>query len=278
MQYYIALSGVVAIVTQPFVQHTLARFIGKYRENEEDLHRIVSNSWVILAMLTGFTMLVMVPVLSITGKFNVGVIIIFLCSSLFYAYWGISRGFQAPGKLIAAYLGSNTVQILAVLLVFKVFKVDSTLVALLIYGLSYLLPLLVLQIWFPFPARFGLKYIEEKTSKALLSFSIPIWLSHGGYVLFSTMDVLMLNYFSGNEVLGVYSLTKTLSLVFSFLPEGVSTLLMPRVASLSGGKHLKLLKNSVLIPLVVNVIALVAFLLFVPWFIRLAFGTNTALR
>ncbi len=274
VQYYIALSGVVAIVTQPFVQHTLARFIGKYRDNEDELHRIVTNSWVILALLIGLTMLVMVPALSITGKFNIGVIVIFLCSSLFYAYWGISRGFQAPGKLIAAYLGSNAIQILAVLLVFKVFKFDSTLLALLIYGLSYLLPLLTLQIWFPFPARFGLKYIEEKTSKALLSFSVPIWLSHGGYVLYSTMDVLMLEYFSGNEVLGVYSLTKTLTLVFSFIPEGVSTLLMPRVASLTGGKHLKLLRNSVLIPLAVNIVALVLFLLLVPWFIRFAFGNK----
>ncbi len=276
VQYYIALAGVLAIATQPFVQHTLARYIGKYREDEEALHRIVTNSWVILALLTCLTMLVVVPVLSITGKFNIGVIVIFLCSSLFYAYWGISRGFQAPGKLITAYLGSNLMQILAVLLFFKVFHVHSTQVALLIYGLSYLIPLAALEILFPFPARFGVKYIEEKMSRALINFSIPIWLSHGGYVLYSTLDVLMLQYFSGNTVLGVYTLTRTLTMVFSFIPEGVSTLLMPRIASLTKDKHLGLLKNSVLVPLVVNIIGLLAFLLVVPWFIRLYFGKEYA--
>ncbi len=272
VQYYIALSGVVAIITQPFVQHTLARFIGKHRNDEEELRRIVTNTWVILAVLSALTMLVMVPVLSATHKFNIGVIVIFLCSSLFYAYWGLSRGFQASGKLIASYLGSNIVQILAVLLVFKVFNIDSTLVALLIYGLSYLIPLVILQIWFPFPSEFGLQYIEEKTSKALLSFSVPIWLSHGGYVLFSTLDVLLLEYFAGTGVLGVYALTKTLSMVFTFVPQGVSTLLMPRVASGSGGGHVKLIRNAVLAPLVVDLLALVAFLLLVPWFIQKAFG------
>lgn len=274
IQYGISLSTVVAVLTMPFGQHVLARFIGKYHDDEEKVQSIITNGWVVMAVLFVLTLVVAVPVLQVLGKFDPGVLIIFMGLTIFYAYWGLARGFMTPVKLIIAYLGSNAVQIVATIVIIQFLDINSTLVALMIYGLSYLLPLTLLQIFGPLPTSFKPRLVNWGMLKELVSFSLPIWLSHASYILYTTIDVLMLEHFTDERTLGIYSLAKTLAMVFFFIPGGISTILMPKVASSPTSSHRRMLFNMLAISLSINIVLLIGYMLFGGWFVSTFFGAN----
>ena len=274
VQYGISLAGVVAIVTMPFGQHVLARFLSKDHDDQERVGRIISSSWAVLAVLFVATLAVAVPALLALDRFDPGVIVIFMGLTIFYAYWGLARGFLAPGRLIIAYLGSNTVQIIATVVIINVMGIRSPLLALLIYGLSYLLPLALLQIFKPFPVRFRPALVDRSTIRELTTFAVPIWLSHAAYILYMNIDILMLEYFADDQTLGVYTLARTLSSVFFFIPGGISTILMPKIASSPRESHKPMLFNMLAISLIINVGLLVGYVLFGQWFVETLFGSE----
>lgn len=272
IRYAIALAMIVSVGTQPFGQHVLARFVGKYKNDTDQLRRVVTNAWIILVALIGLTLLVAVPVLFMLGKFNVGILVIFMGVTLFYTYWGLSRGFLAPHKLTAAYVGSNVVQIALVFLLIYVLEIRSPLVALLIYGLSYLLPLALLQLFWPFPVTLELSLIKRDMIGDIVRFSRPIWVSHAGYKVYSSIDVLLLEYYSGTAAVGVYAVAKTLAIVFLLVPAGIATLLMPKAAALPGQAHRQLLKTMLALSMLTDGAILIVYLLLGQWFVRGLFG------
>ncbi len=272
VQYAIAVAGVVAIATQPFVQHVLARFIGRHQNDMLALRQVITNAWGVLLVLVVATLVVAIPVLLALQRFNIGIILIFLGTTLFYSYWGVASGFLSPGRLTTAYLGSNVVQIVLTLLLIQVLAIRSPLLAMAIYGLSYLLPILTLQIVKPFPVRFQPALLDIAQIRRLVRFSVPIWLSHAAYSLYVAVDIILLEHFTDDATVGVYSLARTVALIFSFIPAGISTILMPKIASLPVEKHGHLLRNMLALSLLANVALLAVYLLFGEWFIRTTVG------
>src|SRR5690554_1264536 len=51
VQYGISVAGVVAILTMPFGQHVLARFVGKHHADSAHVERIVTNALLVLGGL-----------------------------------------------------------------------------------------------------------------------------------------------------------------------------------------------------------------------------------
>lgn len=277
VQYCITLAGIVAIVTQPFAQHVLARFISQYKGDRDQLVNFLNTAALVILVLTGLTLLVAVPVLIAIGRFNAGVLTVFIGVTIFYIYYGAARGFIASSRLLAAYLGSNLVQIIAIFLLYVVFDEQSPMPALLVYGLSYFVPLAVLQILYPLPLRFKLSLPSRESVTTLVRFSIPIWLSHIAYMLHAALDVLLLEAFWGTATVGAYALTKTLTTLFNFIAMGITTLLMPKVAEVPKEQHRALLINALTLALVVNGAVLLIFMVSYHWFVGSFFGLDYVL-
>lgn len=259
VRYAIAVASIVSIITMPFGQHLISRFVSKYRSDATNLNSILTNSLFILPCLFLLTLLVTVPVLLAMGKFNIGILAIFLGETLFYAYWGLTSGFLEPRRLTIAYLSSNIIQILLVFVLIKILNLHSTTLALLIYGLSYLLPLTVLMLWWPLPGNVGRQFIDRNIIKEMLHFSVPIWISHACYTFSITFDLLFLERLGNASQLGAYSLSKTLASIFIIVPSGISTLLMPKIAQTGKEKHGSLLLRMVIISLFVDGIILLIY-------------------
>ncbi|MBK8020906.1 MAG: oligosaccharide flippase family protein [Chloroflexi bacterium] len=274
IQYTITLAGVVAIGTQPFVQHVLARFVAKNKEDAERLAQTLHAVWFVLLGIVGVTMVIALPILIVSGQLNIGVLIIFLGVTLFNSYYGLARGFMASRRLLAAYLGSNLVQIIAILLVYQDETTTSPTPALLIYGLSYLAPLIILQVWKPLPIRFRLAFPDRAIATELIRFSLPIWVSHTAYIFYAGMDILLLERYTDTSSVGLYALTKTLSMIFSFVPVGLITILLPKIASIPTEQHAALLKKTMLAALAANGATLIVFLVGYRWFITTFIGAN----
>ena len=272
IQYALTLALMVSIGTMPFGQHVLARFIGKHNDDVDHLPVILSNAWGVLVGLFGLTLLVAIPVLYMIGQPNLGILIVFGGVTLFYIYWGLASGYQAPGRLTVVYLGSNIVQIILVYLLIYILEIHSPLLALVIYGASYLLPIALLQIFRPLYTSFKLTLIRKDVIKSLIRFSLPVWASHAGYLLYASLDIILLEHFSGLEAVGIYRLAGTLAYVFLFVPTGISTLLLPKAANLPQKNYRQIIIQTSALTLTVNGVILIIYLVLVKWFVQSVFG------
>lgn len=274
IRYAITLGMIFSVGTQPFGQHVLARYIGKYKHSPNQLQRILPNAWLILAVLFLLTMIIAVSVLAIMGQLNVGVLAIILGVSFYYAYWGLCRGYGAQVRLIGVTVGSNLVQLTVVVIVIYLLGIRSPVLAMVIFGLSYLLPIVFFQLFWPISTRFDMSYVRKDVMSEILRFSGSIWGSHIGYVIYNSIVVLLLARFSGAAAVGIYALANTLARSFLFVPEAISTLLMPRIAATSDRSHANVLKKLIALSISVNGMLLVIYLVLVGWFVTQIFGSE----
>ncbi len=274
IRYAIAIASIVAIATQPFGQHVIARFVGKHKDEPGTVDSLLSNLFFVLPIIFVLTFLIALPVLHHLRIFNIGILVIFAGQTLFYAYWGLSTGFLDPRRLTVAYLGSNLLQIIFVFLLIRVFGFQSPTLALMIYGLSYVIPVILLRRFWPLPGKIAPHLIQKKVVCELLHFSVPIWISHTCYVLCTSLDLILLQRLVSSSELGAYSLSKTLASVFLFVPEGISTLLMPKVAASPKQTHRQALTKMLVVSLLVNGAGLLAYGQIVKPFTRRIFGAD----
>jgi O-antigen/teichoic acid export membrane protein len=273
VQYSITLAGIVSVGTMPFMQHVLARFIGRYKaEGEAVLAEYMNAIWWIVTGITALSIVLAVPILALSGRLHLGVMIIFLGVTLFYSYYGLARGYMASYRLMIVYLGSNVVQIIAIFIVYYLLENQSVGPSLMIYGVSYLLPIVLLQIFSPLPLHWKLKLPPFSKVMELLRFSAPVWTSHIAYTLYAGIDVLLLERYAGNAAVGAYALSKTLSMLLSFVPIGINTVLLPKAAGIPREQHGRLLRQMMLIFAVANLPFLVLYLLGYQLFVQFIFG------
>ncbi|MBK9750984.1 MAG: oligosaccharide flippase family protein [Chloroflexi bacterium] len=272
IQYSLTLAGLVTLLTMPFGQHVLARYVGNVKDQPRELDEFLATAWIILIGLVAVTLVIAVPVLLLAGRLSVGVLVVFLGFTLHYSYFGLARGFMASWRLMAAYLGSNVVQIIAIVIVYVVLGERGPMPALIIYGASYLLPIGLLQLMQPFPVRFRWFLPDRAYVRRILKFSAPVWVSHAAYIFYAGIDILLLERFLGTGAVGLYALTKTLTMLLSFVPTGLTTVLLPKVAAGQGASHRGLLRNSILISLMINALVLIVMLVAYRPFILYVFG------
>jgi O-antigen/teichoic acid export membrane protein len=259
IRYALAVASIVTIGTMPIGQHVISRFVSKYRNDAEDLDSILSNCFFILLVIALVTILIATPVLMLMGKFSIGIMIIFLGQTLFYAYWGLSSGFLEARRLTAAYLGTNVLQVFFVFILIQSLHIHSTLLALTIYGVSHILPLIPLTIFWPLPGHIRFRLIDRKKINEVVNFSVPILISHACFTYSLSFDLLVLERWVTEAQLGAYSLSKTLATMFIIVPSGISTLLMPKVASSPRAEHRSMLAKMLVIALVVNAAILLVY-------------------
>ncbi len=274
IQYGITLAMIISIGAQPLGQHVMSRFIGKYHQDRDKLPYLLTNLWLVLAAVLLLTLLIAVPALHALGKFNIGIIVILIGLTVFYAYWGISSGFLSMERLTAAYLGSNFIQLILVVALIYFLKIESPLLALMIYGMSYFLPLALLQIFWALPMGFNASLVHRDTIKEVLRFSGPIWISHASYMLYRAIPILFLEHYGGNTDVGLYSMARNLGIIFFFVPSNISTVLMPKTASSDFSEHRKMLMGMLGATLAINISLLVIYLFSVEWFVGKFFGTQ----
>lgn len=262
VQYIITLANILTITTVPFTQEVMPWFISRHKSDSDELNLWFGNGWLILIILLGLTIAITIPILAITNRLSISVIIIYLGLTLFYGYEGLARGFLTANKLLAAYIGSNIIQLIVIILVIFVLGTQSTTPLLIIYGLSYFLPIAALQRYSPFPIRFDIPTIHWDIIKDMIRFAIPVWISNALYRVSSVMDILYLEHFWGDSSVGIYALTKTIIMAFTFFPQGVTMILMPKVAESSTGNYRSILVSSVLINLLISFLILIGYILF----------------
>jgi O-antigen/teichoic acid export membrane protein len=273
VRYGITLGMLTAIITQPFGQHVIARFIGKYRQDPASLQPILSSSWLILALLVLLTLLFIVPIVQYVGMMNLGIFAVFAGTTIFYTYWGICRGYAASTHLAVAYFFSNLCQLILVLVLFYGWGNSSPTVALLIYGGSYLIPLALLQLFYPLPLHAKRQGATSKLRWQEISlFFMPVLASHVVFKLNESLPTLLLERYAGFTAIGIYSVANTLALVFAFIPSSIATLIMPKAAANSPEQNQRIMRQTLALILSMNAVGFVIYMLLSRWFVEALFG------
>ncbi|MBX3083497.1 MAG: oligosaccharide flippase family protein [Anaerolineae bacterium] len=244
VQYGIALANIMAIVTIPFGQHVMAKYIATHIDNKPVVARYLNIMFIMQIALFLLTLFVSVPILSVANRLDIGYIVVFIGISAFYTYYGLARGFMSNERLVATFLGSNVIQIVVTIIVYLMIGTTSTLPALLIYGLSYFPMLIGVTLAWPLPIHFKIELPTRAEIIALLKFSAPVWIGQLFYLLFTTLDLLLLEQYASQNDVGVYSLAKQLSMIFILNSMGISTVLMPRIARSPREKQRQMVINA----------------------------------
>ncbi|MBX3085943.1 MAG: oligosaccharide flippase family protein [Anaerolineae bacterium] len=266
IQYIILIAGLLSIPTMPFFQHLVARQVSIHRDNTEQLHRVYTNAWIVMFGLCLLTVLFTIPLFVLAGTLDLGAYLIFFGVTLFYAYYGLARGFEDSTRLAIVFVSSNLIQLVVIAIVYVALREQSVLPALAIYGLSYVVPVLLITALYPLPVRIRLKYFDWKTMKELIVAAVPIWISHSTYAFANGADVFILRRFSGDAVVGAYTFTKTLNIVFDFVPSALGTMIMPRAASMQSNRRRLMLMSAVGV-LAISAVIAVVYLSLYQWII-----------
>lgn len=272
VQYSISLAGICAILTQPFGQHIFAKLIGSYRSDQQAFDRYMPQAWTFLLMLFISSFLLSLPLLIGLDRLNIGVVAVFVGLTVFYTYYGIARGYIDNPRLLAAYLGSNTVQIIVTLAAYALLRADSAMPALVIYGTSYFLPLFLLQIFRPFPLKVQIARPDWGTLREIARLSAPIFVAHAGYMAYMATDLLFLERLVSGTELGVYALARNLAAVFILVPMGVNTMILPQIASSPKSQHRQLLRQALIWQIGASAIILIGYAVLYNPVVAFVFG------
>jgi len=272
VQYSIALAGLVSVGTQALGQHMFALLIGKNSEDEEQLALFMNNAWVIMLGTFALTLLVAMPILAAMGYLNIGVMAVFIGNTVFYAYYGITRGYLSMSRLTLAFVGSNALQLAVVFVIYVVLHSQSPVPALIVYGTSYFLPLLILQIYTPVNLRLRLKPRLD-VIKAILRSWAPILMSHTLYTVLG-VEFIILGQYADERTLGRYAFTRTLNAMFGFLPMALNTFLMPAVARAPQHERRRLLRDSLVWLVLISAVMFAVYVVVYPWVVETFFGAQ----
>lgn len=272
IQYAVSLAGILAMVLQPFGQHVLSRYIGMLREFPPKLNQYLTNFWLLFMLLFVASFVIATPILWLLGDLDLGVLVIFFGLGIYYAYYGLARGFLASGRLVLLDVGSNLLQVLLILVLIQSLQIHSTMLAKFIQGLACLVPIILLQKFHPLSSGFDRSLFDHAAISTILRFALPIWVSHASYILYSTIAVLFLKHYTDTATVGVFTLATTLSVVVSFIPNGLATFLMPRVAGEPDKRHRRLMLNAVGVAGLSGIALIIVYYIFAPWLVSRLFG------
>lgn len=229
VRYSTTLAGIIAIVAAASPV-SIARFLAANQDDQQARDGYFSNGLVGAAILTAASLLIAVPILWLLHSLNLGTIFCVVGLIGFFFYFAVARGMNNAWKMGLAYSLSNTVQMAALLVVLGFFRLHTVVAALMIYGLTFLTPI-ILELIRPIALRFRPSLISKSTLLELARFAIPVVTASAAYTIWFGTDILLVENFNPHAA-GSYAAAKTLAGAFIFIPSAINLVLMPRVANL----------------------------------------------
>ena len=210
----------------------LVRFIAKYLRKQEKIDEYFTN---IFTIILGLLFASVVGVM-IIYKFDIGIISIVIGYSVVYTYLGMIRGFMNYKKIALFNVLRNLVKIIVLVALCYVLFVRSPLFIVLLYAFGGWIAILVLEVAGPTHVHYSPTLISRKTMKEVTAFSIPIMVGMIAYTMLSSIPVIAIKSFYDYEMVGLYSVAMTLTILFTFIPGAITTMTMPKISNVEDKK------------------------------------------
>lgn len=224
-RYLLTLSVIFAL---PFtgVPTALSRYFGDSQISAELKNEYLGNS--ILLILSLY--LVIASIILIFTSHKVMLLFFVFALLIDLLYMGLVRGKLDYLKLNGFKLLENIIQLTILVLSYIVYKQVNLTFAVIFYSVSGLISLGIFEFLKP-DFKISLHYSRQRIGE-ILRFSIPVTIGSVGWALLFGISSIYIEQFYGTEQVAYFSIGLTLMQVFSFLPDSINTIILPKVAGL----------------------------------------------
>jgi len=229
VRYTIALS-LLAFVGLQVIVTGLMRELGASRGDDGAAPTVIGSALAatLVVLAVSLAACLVAGLAGATGSASLpGLLVCLAGLAAFQLYYAVARGLGEPGRAVATYAGGSLAQLLISAGALAV-RPTAT-VALVVFGLSCLVPIAVCEIRRPVLRRLG---VSRAVLARLRSLAGPLLVAQLGFMTWLTADQVWVDQTLGDRELGVYGAAKTVSQLFIILPTGVVGWLLPRVAEL----------------------------------------------
>jgi O-antigen/teichoic acid export membrane protein len=267
-RYLLTISTIYALAFTG-VPTALTKYFGDNAIDSERKNEYLSNSLFVILLI--YLILAAIIIFFAAQK----LLLLFFVFALLidYLYLGLVRGKLDYLKLNGFKLLENIIQLFILILAFIIYKEVSLTFSVIFYSTSGLVSLAVFEIIKPdFKIRW--RFSKQRTIE-ILRYSMLVTLGSVGWILLFGISSIYIEHFYGHEQVGYFSVGITLLQVFSFFPDALNTLIMPKVAGLSDKrKILKPLRLAALSCLAASVLIFIPIYLFKELIIGLIFSSK----
>lgn len=232
VRYTITLS-VLAFGVGQVVVNAVTREVGAARSDRGRTSAVLGSGLVIgtVVLAASVALCLLAKLLGLTGGADLlGLIVALVGLAALQLYYGIGRGLGQVRRAASTYVGASLIQLAAFGAVAGWSQATSR-TALLVYGLSSLVPVLLWEALRPVLLRGGLA-THAAARRRLLALGAPLLLAELSYLIWLSADQIWVEHAFGTSQVGLYGAAKTLTQLLFVIPAGATAVLMPRVAEL----------------------------------------------
>jgi O-antigen/teichoic acid export membrane protein len=232
VRYTIALS-LLALAGVQVLATALNRELGAARGDERRTGEVLGSSLAAaFALFVGFSGLcVAAAAAGLTGSASVlGLLVTLGGFAVFQIYYAIARGLGQSRRAVVTYAGGSLAQV-AVFGVLSLTLDPTPVVALLVFGLSSVIPVVACELYRPVVRGRPLR-IRRHALEGIWRIAGPVSLAQVGFLVWISADQIWVENVLGTREIGLYGAAKNLAQVFFIIPAGVTGALLPRMAEL----------------------------------------------
>lgn len=250
---------------------SISRFLAAHPDDQQARDRYFSNGLVGLALLLFVSLFISVPIMWLLHVLNFGTATCVVCLAIYYGYLYVVRGLNSAWKMGLTYSLSNVALIIALLVVLDLFGLHTPTAALMIYGLTNLVPIFLLELVKPMALHFRPGLISRAILLELARFALPIVISSGSLTIWNGIDIVLIENIAPH-LAGNYAVASTLAQAFIFIPAAITWVLLPRVAALERAKSRRYSLGAILVSFLISLVGLVIVGIWGHKLIDLTFG------
>ena len=166
----------------------------------------------------------------------------------------------------------NLFKIVVLVIASYVFLIKSPLFVVLLYAFGGVFALAILETRNRTCLHYCRRYISKDTLKEISAFSIPVMISMLAFNALSSIPIMAIKSFQGYELVGLYSVAMTLTVIFGFIPTAITTITMPKISrTVIKQRRIEYTTQSVGIVLVAGIVLYVLIFLFGKSVLGIAF-------
>jgi O-antigen/teichoic acid export membrane protein len=238
VRYTIALAT-LAIALVQVAANAASRELGAMRQDSRRTGELVGT-----ALLVGLALYALSVALclgasaaGLTGSATpVGLVAAVSGLAVFQLYYQAARGVGGATRAALVYLATAVLNVTAFVLLWVAIDVTPT-VALLVFGTSSVLPIVVAELASPLVFRTVLPPTWV-AGRALWTVGGPLVVAQVGYLAWTTADQIWVETQLGTHEIGLYSAARNLAILLVIIPAGIAGVLAPRIAELlSSGRE-----------------------------------------
>jgi lipopolysaccharide exporter len=247
----------------------LTKFLGDKDSSPDRKTEYLSNS----LFLSIFAFVILTAVVYLFASYKIALLLFIFAYMVDQYYIGFARGILDYLKLNGFKLLENVLQLSILIGAYLIYKEISFNISVIFYCLSGILSVAVFEIIRP-NHKVKLK-VSIIRIKEIVRYAGPVTFGAVGWTLLFGISSVYIENFYGTEQIGYFSVGLTLMQIFSFFPDAIFTILMPKAAGLTDRRKIQRpLRLAVLACLASSIIILIPLYLFRVQIITILFSAK----